>query len=247
MSFATNEMVSQWDGFPVRTVHARSLAAGQRVLKGTLGIMVGGEVYRASTFATTPLSAAILTIPGSDSDGGVRLYATQANVRYIQVTGGANLKLGVSVVYTASTVDINLQLATDAGANSTSLAYDVVSAISAHAVASKFIKAGYTGNGTGTALALGAYAALKQVALLGVAEDTYDNLAGVSVATVDMRFTKGIVTLAGLATDLPGPTMIDTQVAIVDDITVRATVNPLDLCVRLADVEIDGSLRCELL
>lgn len=246
MSFATNEMISKWDGFPVRTTHAKTLAAGQRVLKGTLGFMVGGEVYRASTFSTTPLSAAILTIPGADADGGIRLYATQANVRYIQITGGANLKLGVTVGYTASNVEIYVQLATDGAGSSNSNANSVVDAIKAHGVAGKYIKAGVTGTGNGTALALGSLTALKHVCLLGVAEETYDNLAGVSSVALDMRFTKGIVDLAGLASDAPTAAMIDSQVSIVDDITVRATVNPLDMTVRLADVEVDGTLRCEL-
>lgn len=246
MSFATNEMISKWDGFPVRTTHAKTLAAGQRVLKGTLGFMVGGEVYRASTFSTTPLSAAILTIPGADADGGIRLYATQANVRYIQITGGANLKLGVSVSFAPSTVDITVQLATDAGGNSATNAQGVMNAIVGHGIASKYLKVGYTGTGSGIALALASYTALKHVCLLGVAEDTYDNLAGVSSVALDMRFTKGIVDLAGLASDAPTAAMIDSQVSIVDDITVRATVNPLDMTVRLADVEVDGTLRCEL-
>ncbi len=246
MSFATNEMISKWDGFPVRTTHAKSLATGQRVFKGALAFMVGGDVYRASTFSTSPLSSAILTVAGADANGGVMVYATQANVRYNQITGGANKTLGVSVAYGASTVDVTVQLATNGGGTSTSTAADVVGAITGHAVAGKFLKAAATGTGLGFALTLPTLTALKHVCLLGVAEDTYDNLAGVSALALDMRFTKGIVDLAGLASDAPTAAMIDSQVSIVDDITVRATVNPLDMTVRLADVEVDGTLRCEL-
>ena len=138
MSFATNEMISSGMVFQSELPTQKPLAAGQRVLKGTLGFMVGGEVYRASTFSTTPLSAAILTVAGADANGGVLVYATQANVRYTQITGGANKTLGVSVAYGASTVDVTVQLATNGGGTSTSTAADVVGAITGHAVAGRF-------------------------------------------------------------------------------------------------------------
>lgn len=247
MSFAANEMVEQWDGFPVRTVHARNIAPGQLLYKGTLAMMVDGIAYRASAFNTLPMSGVILTVPGADANGGVLAYAVQANVRYIQITGGANRALGVSVAYTASTVDVTVQLATDAGSASTSTAQAVVNAITGHAVAGKFIKAGYTGTGLGITAALATLTSLKHVCVLGIAEDTYDNSTGLVSLFVNMRFTKGIVTLAGLSGDAPTAAMIDSQVAIVDNITVKATVNPLDLCVRLADVETDGQLRCSIL
>lgn len=244
MSFATNDLVAQFNGQPGPSRREISLGPNQEIKLGTIAVLGDGSVYRASSPTVAPLSSFLLTVPGADANGGVQLYATQGNVRYIQIAGGANRALGVSVAYTTSTVDVTVQLATDAGSASTSTAQAVVNAVTGHAVSGKFIKAGYTGTGLGITAALATLTSLKQICVIGISSGTYSNLSNPVAINTRMAFYSGEARVATLASDAPTRTMRGSLVAIVDDSTVKATVGPLDLTVRIADFEEDGTPYC---
>lgn len=245
MSFTTNETGTAWDGFPKRSVHASSLAAGQKIYRGSIAIMLGGDVYRASSFLSAPLNARLLSAPGADANGGIQAYALRQNVRYSQLTAGANKTLSVDVQYGASTTDVVVQLATDGAGAATSTANAVANAVRAHAEANKLLKIAATGTGLGVTAAFAALLVI-QGALLGVSDGTYDNSTGGGAITTPMLFTKGICQLATLSADQPTAAQIDGFVALIDDQTVRATPSPLDITVRLVDVE-NGQVYVELL
>ena len=237
MAFLTNEVTSLFDGPPSTSIHPRTLAAGQRVFRGALGMFIAGKVYRAGPVPT----ALCLNVPGADANGGVVLYSQQANVRYSQITGGANKVFGVTVSYLASSVEVIVQLATDAGGVSTSTAATVIGGIAAHPVAGGFLRATVTGTGLGLAIAAVA-AFVPVVSLCGVSTNTYDNSAGVADLSVAMLFQRGVMAVAPLSTDSPTIAMVGSDVAIVDDNTVKATVGRMDLTVKLSDILSDGTV-----
>lgn len=236
MAFLTNEVISLFDGVPGPSVHQNTLAIGQKVWKGSLPLIVGGKVYRGGPVP----SAGLLAVAGVDGNGGLNLFSNQPNVRYSQL-GGTSQTLGVSVVFNASTVDIVVQLGTNGGATVTSTAANVLNALLAHATASKYLQANYTGTGAGLAAAFTA-ALVPVVSLAGVAMNTYDNSGGATDLTTSMLFQRAVVAVAPLSTDAPTSAMIGSRVALVDDITVKATVGPLDLTVQLSDILPDGTV-----
>jgi len=232
---AVTEMIKLIDGYDERTVHATVLAAGERVWKGAHAFQIAGKVYKAGAISTTLM----LTAAGVDANGGIRVWSKQQNVRYSQVTGGANKTLGVDVVFNAATVDVVVQLGTDGAGAATSTANAVASEVRKHALASLLLKIGATGTGA-TATAAFAVTAVPHVAYLGVAKDTYDNsTSGVDQAGLLMSFSKCRVLIGGSSTDLP--TLLDSYVAFVDDTTVKATLTPLDFWIRLVEIE-NGNL-----
>lgn len=237
MAFLTTEVVTLFDGPPGTSVHVNSLGAGQRVFKGSFPMIVNGVLYRGGAVP----SAGLLAVAGADANGGLNVFSNQANVRYSQVTGGANKTLGVSVTFAASTIDVIVQLATDGGGAATSTAAAVMGAVLGNALSSKFLKIGYTGTGAGVAAAFAA-AVVPVVTLCGTAMNTYDNLAGVSALSLPMVMQRGTIAVAPLASDPPTSLMIGSQVAFADDISVKATVGPLDLTVTLSDILPDGTV-----
>lgn len=243
MSIAQNELISSWNGLPGRTEHARVLAAGQKVFRGSLAMLFNGKVYSAQQLSTAPMNALILNVPGADVNGGVRLWASQANVTYRQF-GGISQTLKVSVNFLPSTVEIFAQMGTDGAGVVTSTAKEIVTAIQSNSIASKYVHAYFTGTGNGLGL-VAVPAAVPMVHLLGVAEETYDNAAGITDLVLGMRFRKGILNLAGFQSDFPTSAMIGSSVSIVDNTTVKATVNALDLTVKLADID-DTFVYCDL-
>lgn len=237
MAFLTTEVVTLFDGPPGTSVHANSLGAGQKVFKGSFPMLVNGVVYRGGAVP----SAGLLAVAGADANGGLNVFSHQPNVRYSQITGGANKTLGVSVVFAASTIDIIVQLATDGGGASTSTAAIVMNAVLTHALAAKYLQLNYTGNGTGLAAAFAA-ALVPVVNLIGISTNTYDNSAGVAALSIPMVMQRGTIAVAPLASDPPTAAMIGSKVAFADDITVKATVGPLDLSVTLSDILPDGTV-----
>ena len=114
-------------------------------------------------------------------------------------------------------------------------------AILGNATASKYLQANYTGTGAGLAAAFTA-ALVPVVKLAGVALNTYDNAAGAADLITAMVFQRAVVAVAPSSTDAPTSAMIGSRVALVDDITVKATVGPLDVTVELSDVLPDGTV-----
>lgn len=241
MAFLTTEVVNLFDGPPGTSVHANTLAAGQKVFKGSWPLLVNGVVYRGGPVP----SAGLLAVAGADANGGLNVFSHQANVRYSQLTGGANKTFGVSVVFNASTLDVVVQLATDGGGAVTSTAKDVFNGVLANATAAKYLQINYTGTGLGLAAAFAA-AAVPVVNLVGTALNTYDNAAGLSALTIPMVMQRGTIAVAPLSTDAPTSAMIGSKVAFADDISVKATVGPLDLTVTLSDVLPDGTVFVSL-
>lgn len=237
MAFLTTEVVTLFDGPPGTSVHVNSLGTGQKVFKGSFPMIVNGTLYRGGPVP----SAGLLAVAGADANGGLNLFSNQANVRYSQITGGANKTLGVSVTFGASVVDVIVQLATDGGGAATSTAQAVMNAVLGNALASKFLKINYTGTGAGVAAAFAA-SFVPVVTLCGTAMNTYDNAAGVAAISIPMVMQRGTIAVAPLATDPPTAAMIGSQVAFADDISVKATVGPLDLTVTLSDILPDGTV-----
>jgi hypothetical protein len=246
MSFATTEYVTQFLGAPGVTCHGYVLPAGQRLYKGTLVANGDGKVYPASTVVSpNPLFGRVLTVTGGGT-GVLYLYSPFANVYYSQVVSGNNtpLSVGVSWLPNSSALSIIVNLATDSGGAATSTASNVAQALWAHPIAAKYLR-------INTNLALGAMTALTstrvpQFTILGIADETYDNAAGVTDVTLSMRFVKGAVKLLGLATDLPIAGMSGGEVAVVDNITVKATIADNDLTLPLVEVAPDGGIYCRI-
>lgn len=246
MSFAQNELIGQWEKFPNRTVLSGALAAGQRLFKGSMCAIANGLVYQASDFATgKPLASLPLQVPSAAGVGILGVYSNQENIRYQQVVSGTNTPLSVSVAWLPgnTTIDVVVNLATDGGGVVTSTLATVMNAILAHGIASKLLRVYPFLAGAGISTSL-APTAVPQINLLGIAEDTYDNLAGGSTLFQNMGFTRGIIRLAGLATDVPTQAMVGGDVAIVDNTTVQATVNSSSLTLKLANVTPDGAIFC---
>lgn len=239
MSFTTNEKLSCWLGEAERSVHTQTLAQAQIIYKGALGMLIGGKAYRVS-----PLAPFALLVTGADANGGEYVLTRQAKVRYSQVVNGASAPLLVSVVFGTSVIDVIVQLATDGAGNITSKAHEVADAVRAHSVANQFLLIAPTGTGLGLTTAFAA-TSVPEIALLGAAEETYDNAAGLTDVTRPMRFYKGKLALEGLAGDIPTSAMIDSPVSLVDDQTIQATLNPFALSVRLVDLK-DNRLYCDL-
>lgn len=228
----TNEITTVFNSLNAKEVHLYNLGAGQKILKGTIGISVNGVVYVPGSQFSQYLSA-----PGADGNGGLLVWTPQANVRYSQLTGGVNKTLGVSVSYGVNVIDVIVQLATDGAGVSTSTANAVVAAVSAHATAATLVRLLPTGSGNGLASAFAA-AAVPVVFIAGVALNTYDNSASPSAINgFDMSFHKGdSIMLATLSSDAPTSAMIGSKMAVIDNITVRATVTFGDLTVLLSDI-----------
>lgn len=237
----TNEMTTVFQGLEIKEVHLSSIGQSQKILKGTLAISVGGVAYVAGNHTSQ-----YLQVPGADANGALLVWTPQANVRYSQITGGINRTLGVSVVYSASVVDVIVQLATDGAAASTSTAQDVVNAIMAHGTASTLVRPIAQGTGLGLAGALVA-ALVPVVFVAGVAMNTYDNASVAAVTGISMVFHRGGgIMLNGLSADAPTSAMISSRMAIVDNITVRATVGFADLTVVLRDITPEGKTFFEV-
>lgn len=237
MAFATNEVEQIFHDNLGPEVRAYSIAASTRLLAGTYSIACNGVLYPAGSEP----AAKYLSVAGADANGGIKTFAKQGRVRYAQITGGANKTLGVTVAYNASTIDIIVQLATDGGGAVTSTAAQVMQAVLAHATAQSLVQVGFTGTGAGLAAAA-AVADVPMTVLVGVAFKTVDNLSNVSAITIPegFRYHKGRISVAGLSSDLPTAAMIGSQVAFVDDVTVKATPGPLDITATLADVWPNG-------
>jgi hypothetical protein len=237
----TNEMTTAFQGLEIKEVHLSSIGQSQKILKGTLAISVGGVAYVAGNHTSQ-----YLQVPGADANGALLVWTPQANVRYSQITGGINKTLGVSVVYSASFVDVIVQLATDGAGASTSTAQAVVNAIMAHGTASTLVRPIAQGTGLGLASALVA-ALVPVVFVAGVALNTYDNASVAAVTGISMVFhCGGGIMLAGLSADAPTLAMIGSRMAIVDNITVRATVGFADLTVVLRDITPEGKTFFEI-
>ena len=237
----TNEMTTVFQGLEIKEVHLYTIGTSQKILKGTLAVSVNGVAYVAGNHTSQ-----YLQVPGVDANGALLVWAPQANVRYSQITGGLNKTLGVSVVYSASFIDVIVQLATDGAGVSTSTAQAVVNAIMAHGTASTLVRP--IAQGTGLGLASAFVAALVPVVFVaGVALNTYDNASVAAVTGISMVFHRGGgIMLAGLSADSPTSAMIGSRMAIVDNITVRATVGFADLTVVLRDITPEGKTFFEI-
>lgn len=228
---ATNEITNLYQGLGIKELHLSSIGQSQKIYKGTLAIAVNGVAYVAGSH-----TAQYLPVPGADANGALLVWSPQANVRYSQVTGGNNKTLGVSVVTSSTFVDVVVQLATDGAGVSTSTAQAVVGAVMSHGFASYLVRP--IAQGTGSGIASAFTAALVPVACVaGVALDTYDNAAVAAVVEMPMVFHRGGgIMLAGLSSDAPSSAMIGSRVAIVDNVTVKATIGFGDLTVILRDI-----------
>lgn len=237
----TNEMTTAFQGLEIKEVHLSSIGTSQKILKGTLAVSVNGVAYVAGNHTSQ-----YLQVPGADANGALLVWTPQANVRYSQITGGINRSLGVSVVYSASVIDVIVQLATDGAGVSTSTAQAVVNAIMAHASASYLVRAIAQGTGLGLASAFTAVL-MPVVFVAGISLNTYDNASVAAVTGVPMVFHRGGgIMLAGLSADAPTSAMIGSRMAIVDNITVRATVGFADLTVVLRDITPEGKTFFEI-
>ena len=237
----TNEMTTVFQGLEIKEVHLYTIGTSQKILKGTLAVSVNGVAYVAGNHTSQ-----YLQVPGVDANGALLVWAPQANVRYSQITGGLNKTLGVSVVYSASFIDVIVQLATDGAGVSTSTAQAVVNAIMAHGTASTLVRP--IAQGTGLGLASAFVAALVPVVFIaGVALNTYENTTPAAITFPAMVFHRGGgIMLAGLSADAPTSAMIGSRMAIVDNITVRATVGFADLTVVLRDITPEGKTFFEI-
>ena len=154
-----------WNGAPMSTItqDGAILPAGVVLWKGSFVMLVGNKLYPfEAAMNTATLPTKFTSIPGADANGGFVTYAKQQNV-FIQLVGGVSKTLGVTVVYTANTVTVVVQLGTDGGGAVTSTAQAVVDAILAHATASRLIRIGATGTGLGLPVVTAATAVVKVV------------------------------------------------------------------------------------
>jgi len=234
---ATNEYVGQWAPLPQYAVHASVLKAANKVYRGTLAIQINGIVYNMDQ----NLTSYYLTVPGADANGGVVLWSKQDNVRYRQVSGGANKKEALSVVFGSSTIDVTMQLETDGMGVVTSTGLSVATFLLSNAFAQKYFQFSYTGTGLGLA-AISSFTLVPQAFLLGLSETTYDNAAGVVDLVEPMRFYRGAMRLGNLSTDPVTSAMIGSQVSIVDCNTVKATLDPLSQRGTLLDIDLNGAV-----
>lgn len=239
----TNEITTVFNSLNKRDVHLYSIGAGQKIFKGSIGVSVNGTVYvPGNQFAQ------YLSVPGADANGGLLAWTPQARVRYSQLTGGINKTLGVSVVYSANFIDVIVQLDTDGAGVSTSTANSVVTAVASHGSAAGLVKLIAQGTGLGLASAFAA-TSVPVVFIAGVALNTYDNSASsAAISTFNMVYHKGdSIQLAGLSADSPTSAMIGSKMALVDNITIRATVGFGDLTVILSDIKPDNKMFFEIL
>lgn len=135
--------------------------------------------------ANTPAQGGPLQVAGSDADGGLRLIAKQARVKYFQIRVGAGTAVtGLAVVDGGTTRNIVVT------ANLSTTADTVYQALKANAAVMELLgDVFYTGNGTGIIAdsAGGVLADVPFVRLLGLANGDVDATAADIVADVEIE------------------------------------------------------------
>lgn len=238
-----NEQIVDWCPLQERTLHTTIMAPGQKIFQGTLAMQVAGKVYSLAN-GFDALRPVMLNVAGADANGGLLVYSRQANMQLV-LLGGISQTFGVSVAYTATNIQVVVQLATSGAGAVTSTANAVVNGILAHATASKYIRVKATGTGLGLAAALVA-TNVPMFKLLGFAEKTYDNAASLIDWVDEFRFYDGSARLIALVSDPVTPAMVGSNVAIHDEITVKATPSSLDYEIPLIDVTFIGEIFCDV-
>lgn len=217
-----------------------TVASGQTILAGTMGMVVAGKAYSAANALTTYS----LLIPGADANGDVYVYANQGNVK-IATLGGTSKTFGITVVYSSTLVTINVQLATDGGGLVTTTGIQLANALWAHSLASKYVTANYNGTG-GSISTVTSATAVPEIYLAGVAEQTYAGFTEALVAQdinwlttygLPCIFDRGIFQFAPQSGHAPTAAMVGTQCGVYDNNTIRTPPAALDLLVQLRDVD----------
>lgn len=208
------------------------LATGVKLWKGAHSIQVAGKAYKAGPIPLTLLTKAA----GANVNGDIYVYSRQQNVRYQQITGGNNKVLDVDVQFNVAngTIDVIVQLATDGAGASTSTGAQVANKVRSHAEARKYLKIASDGTGDGQTLAT-TITAVVHVVYLGIAHTTYDNAAGLADLPTDMTFFVARHQVASSAVNKP--TLVGSYAALVDDNTCTSVVGPLDIALRIAEIE----------
>lgn len=236
---ATNEMITEFQGLPRRTVAMGTLATGVKIWKGAQALHLGGVVRPVVSGAT--LAALCTTIPGADANGGVTLRALRQALRVVFL-GGTSKTLSLdSFTFGASTLDLNIQLATDNAGTVTTTATALVNFIRSHAFLNQCLVAQATGTGAGLS-AVATATAIVYGGLLGAAADTYDNAAGNANLAIPMLFQQGAMRVA---TGSPAPTAasIGGQVLMGEDLGSVTTVpGPLDFTAELTNIDSRGAV-----
>lgn len=236
---ATNEMITEFQGQPRRTVAMGTLASALKSWKGSLGIHLGGVVRPLVAGAT--LAALLTTIPGADANGGVTLRALRPGVT-VALSGGTSTSLGLtSITFGANTVAVVIQLAADNAAAITTTAAALVAFIRSHAFLNQILLCQATGTGAGLCAAAST-TAITFGAVLGWAEGTYGDPAAQSNQTVPMLFQQGA---ARVSVGSPAPTAaaMGGPVGLGDDLgAVTLAPGPLDFTATLSNIDSRGAV-----
>lgn len=241
---ATTESLTLWyqSQGPTLTKHATSLDTAKKIYKGATSINVGGVMHPLVSGAS--LKALATTFIGADGNGGLVVYSKQANVR-LQILGGTSKTLGVDITL-ANTgfVDVLLQQTTDGGGLTTSTAAQAVAALRAHPIVMSLLAVAATGTGAGLT-ATAAATAVPMISTMGLADDTYDNAAGVAPLTISpfMSFGAGTYRCYPNSGETFTAAQIGSKVALLNDTkTVSATLDFFNLTGTLVDVDQTGSI-----
>lgn len=228
--------------------HCNTLATGKKIYGGTLAMQVNGVA--TPLVSGTDLQALSTLIAGADANGDIFAYASQSNVALTLTDPNANnASLVIRVNFAVGgKVNIIALLATGNAGAITTTANQLIDALRAHPIASKYLTARVRISATGaSAVVATAITNINYINVLGVSSATYDNAAGGSPLTVPMTFTFGYYEVIGKTGDAPTRADIGSEVILTNDLfEVGATLDSSSLRATLIDVDSNGTLFAKI-